>query len=81
MRLLIYQFINPTTSEIIETTTLDKANEIRKREFPYEGFTVEKTVLREFAQKLLYLGKDENDKRQYRYETIEEATTRVMAVN
>lgn len=81
MRLLIYQFINPTTSEIIETTSLDKANEIRKREFPYESFTVEKTVLRDCTPKLLYLGKDENGKRQYRYETTEEAAARAMAVN
>ena len=76
MRLLIYQFYNPTTKEIIEVSTLDKAKEIRKGEFPYEGFTVEKTVLRDCSPKMQYLGKDENGHKQFHFETLAEAMER-----
>jgi len=77
MRKLIYQFHNPSTDEIIEVSTLAQAQEIRKREFPYEDFTDERIVLRECNPKLLYLGKDENGKKQYRFETLAEAGARV----
>ena len=76
MRLLIYQFINPKTNEIVEVSTLDKAKEIRKHDFPYEDFTIENIVLRDCTPTMQYLGKDENGYKKFHYETLAEATER-----
>lgn len=76
MRKLVYQFHNPKTKEIIEVSTLAKAQEIRKREFPYEDFTEERTVLIEDSPRLVYDGRNERGIKKYHYETLTEMWAR-----
>ena len=76
MRKLIYQFNNPKTKEIIEVSTLAQSQEIRKNEFPYEGFTEERIVLIEDSPRLIYDGRNERGIKKYHFETLTEMLAR-----